>query len=109
MEIKINPNKNNMVHWAFCEAIGEQHEQGAEIIKNAKQDENGFIFDIELKINGVEFNFENIVNSLIENESITIEKEIKERLKDKFYDIINKANECIENIDCVNVELEKNI
>lgn len=108
MEIKVNPNKGNAVNWAFCEVIGEQHEQGAEIIKNAKQDKDNFILDIELKINGVEFNFENIIKSLVEKENEIIDKEVKERLKDEFYDIINKSQDIIENLDYIKTKTEEN-
>lgn len=77
------------------------------MVENAEKDNDGYIFDIELKIDGVEFDFSNVINQLISSQNEIVEKEVKERLKDKFYDIISKSNEIIENLDYINTKVEE--
>lgn len=77
------------------------------MVENAEKDDDGYIFDIELKIDGVEFDFSNVINQLISSQNEIVEKEVKERLKDKFYDIISKSNEIIENLDYINTKIEE--
>lgn len=55
----------------------------------------------------VQYRVYNVVNRLVESQNKIIEKAVKKRLKDKFYDICNKADEIIENLDYINVEVEK--
>lgn len=107
MKVNVNVNEKDNIFWALCEIIGEERNKGADLIANAEQFEKGYVLDFDLKINGIEFNFENVVNRLVESQNKIIEKAVKERLKDKFYDICNKADEIIENLDYINVEVEK--
>lgn len=107
MKIDINVNDKDNLFWALCEIIGEEHDKGADLISNAEHSEGGYILDFDLKINGIPFNFENFVKRLIDSQNKIIEKAVKLELKDKFEDICNKANEIIDNLDYVNIEVEK--
>ncbi len=107
MKVNVNVNDKDNIFWALCEIIGEEREKGTELISNAEQFDNGYVLDFDLKINGIEFNFENIINRLVESQNKIIDKAVKERLKDKFADIYNKANEIMENLDYINVEVEE--
>lgn len=105
MKVKIGTSGN--LFWALCEIIGKDWGKGKELVQNAEKDDDGYIFDIELKIDGVEFDFSNVINQLISSQNEIVEKKVKERLKDKFYDIISKSNEIIENLDYINTKIEE--
>lgn len=105
MKVKIGTSGN--LFWALCEIIGKDWNKGKKVVENAEKDDDGYIFDIELKIDGVEFDFSNVINQLISSQNGVVEKEVKERLKDKFYDIISKSNEIIENLDYINTKVEE--
>ena len=110
MEVKINPNNINDMFYVICRILEQDNSnESATIIKKAfeKGDKDNFIFDIELKINGVDFDFVKFVRKLVEEENQCIKNVVRNELKEKFEDIIQKAENIIENLDCINIDLEK--
>ena len=110
MEVKINPNNTNDMFYIICKILGEDNSnESKNVIEKAfkKGDKDNFIFDIELKINGVDFNFVKFVKRLIEEENQCIKNAVQDELKNNFEDIISKAENIIENLDCINIDLEK--
>lgn len=112
MEVKINPNNTNDMFYIICKILGEDNSnESKNIIEKAfeKGDKDNFIFDIELKINGVDFDFVKFVRRLVEEENQCIKNAVQDELKNNFEDIIQKAENIIENLDCININLEKNL
>lgn len=105
-KVKLDINKNNAVHWAFIEMIGEKDKEFQKIMEQAERYENGFVLNVELKVNGIEFSFENIITQLVKCQNEVIKKAVKEELENKFYEITSRANEIINNLDYINLELE---
>ena len=71
MKVKIGTSGN--LFWALCKIIGEDWDKGKELVENAEKDNDGYIFDIELKIDGVEFDFDSIITGLLERQDEEIE------------------------------------
>ena len=110
MEVKINTNNKNDMFYVICRILEQDNSnESTTIIKKAfeKGDKDNFIFDIELKINGVDFDFVKFVKRLIEEENQCIKNAVQDELKNNFEDIISKAENIIENLDCINIDLEK--
>lgn len=110
MEIKINPNNTNDMYYVICKILGQDNtDESTDIIKKAfeKGNKDNFVFDIELKINGIDFDFVRFVTELIKEENQCIENAVRKELKNNFEGIVQKAENIIENLDCININLEK--
>ena len=104
MKVKIGTSGN--LFWALCKIIGEEWDKGKELVENAEKDDDGYIFDIELKIDGVEFNFDSIITGLLQRQNEEIKRQVQYELEDKFYDIINKAQDIVDDLDEISDELK---
>lgn len=112
MKVKFNPNERNNVHWALCHTLFDEdsnEEKAKKVIDIAHKNKEGdyFIYDIELKINGEEFNFESLINNLLKNENEIIGRAVKRELENQFYDIQNKVNDILENLDYIKIDIDK--
>lgn len=87
MEIKINPNNTNDMYYVICKILGQDNtDESTDIIKKAfeKGNKDNFVFDIELKINGIDFDFVRFVTELIKEENQCIENAVRKELKNNF-------------------------
>lgn len=111
-KIKFNPNEKNRIHWTLCHLLFEDdtdREKVKKVIDMAYKNKEGenFIYEVDLKINGEQFNLENLVNNLVNNYNKVVENAVREKIKEKFYEIENKANDILENLDYLKIEIEK--
>lgn len=97
MNIDITSMENKNVMWAVCHAVNGASET-KQIIKNSKTD-NPKSYDIIFTVNGVELDFEKIINTLVEQYSLQVEKTAKKLLKDRFSSIIDGIDDIQERID----------
>ena len=97
MNIDITSIENKNVMWAVCHAVDGASET-KQIIKNSKTD-NPKSYDIIFTVNGVELDFEKIINALVEQYSLQVEKTAKKLLKDRFSSIIDGIDDIQERID----------
>lgn len=97
MNIDITSIDNKNVMWAVCHAVDGASET-KQIIKNSKTD-NPKSYDIIFTVNGVELDFEKIINTLVEQYSMQVEKTAKKLLKDRFSSIIDDIDDIQERID----------
>ena len=64
MLLKIEPDTH--AWWILMNAIGDEHYKIDEILKNSpKKNGESYIFDIELKVNGVELNFSDATTEML--------------------------------------------
>ena len=97
MNIDITSIDNKNVMWAVCHAVNSISDT-SKITKNSKTD-NPKSYDIIFTVNGVELNFEKIINTLVEQYSMQVEKTAKKLLKDRFSSIIDDIDDIQERID----------
>lgn len=111
-KIKFNPNDRNRIHWTLCHLLFEDDkdtEKVKRVIEKShkmKEGEN-FIYEVDLKINGEQFNLESLVNNLVNNYNKIVADAVRDEIKDKFYDIENKTNEILESLDYLKIEIDK--
>jgi len=97
MNIDITSMENKNVMWAVCHAV-DGDGQTVQIMKNSKTD-NPKSYDIVFTVNGVELDFQKIINSLVEQYNIQVEKSAKKLLKDRFSSIIDDLDDIQERVD----------
>ena len=97
MNIDITSMENKNVMWAVCHAV-DGDGQTTQIMKNSKTD-NPKSYDIVFTVNGVELDFQKIINTLVEQYNIQVEKSAKKLLKDRFSSIIDDLDDIQERID----------
>ena len=97
MNIDITSIENKNVMWAVCHAVNGKSGT-EEIMKNSKTD-NPKSYDIVFTVNGVELDFQKIINTLVEQYSMQVEKTAKKLLKDRFSSIIDDIDDIQERID----------
>ena len=109
MKVELDVNKNDLINFAIVSLL-ESEKEAAPLIQNALNKETGkFEYDIELKINSKEFDFMKIVDRLVNREEENIKKEVRKILTRKFEKINRIADNIIENLEILDVELEDNL
>ena len=97
MLLKIVPDTH--AWWILMNAIGDKHYKIDEILKNSpKKNGESYIFDIELRVNGVELNFSNYITEMLNQMDDYIESKAKRLLKNKCEDLIEKFKENCEEL-----------
>lgn len=98
--IKIEDNNKDNRFIIMAKLLSDR-EDSQEIIDNALKNGNGkeLIFDIDLKINGLEFDFGSFIDKLIDNIDEYVDYRAKELLKNKLVDVDNKVNDILNNLD----------
>ena len=104
--MKFLVSQGSNLYWALLKIVGKEEEKALKVLKNAEKNESGYILNIELKIDGVDFDFDSIITGLLQRQNEEIEKQVQYKLEDKFYDIINKAQDIIDNLDEISDKLE---
>ena len=97
MNIDITSIENKKVMWAVCHAVNDISGT-KEIMKHSKTD-NPKSYDIVFTVNGVELDFQKVINTLIEQYNMQVEKSAKKLLKDRFSSIIDDIDDIQERID----------
>lgn len=111
-KIKFNPNERNRIHWTLCNLLFEDDkdtEKVKKVMDIAKENREGdnFIYEVDLKINGEQFNLESLVNNLVNNYNRIVENAVKEKIKENFYEIESKTNDILENLDYLKIKIEE--
>ena len=92
MLLKIKPDTHEW--WMLMNAMGEDYEKVSKIIKNSPTKEKGsYEFDIELKVNGIELNFNEVIKDVFSHIDDYIESKAKNLLKDKCESLIESFKE----------------
>lgn len=108
MKVELDAYKNDLINFAINTLITE--ENCSSLIEEALNKETGkFDFDIELKINGQEFDFMKILDRLVNRQSEIVEKEVKKILIEKFYNIQKMTDNIIENLEILDIDIEKRV
>lgn len=97
MNIDITSMENKNVMWAVCHAIELQTQMG-ELLKNSTTD-NPKSYDIVFTVNGVELDFQKMINTLVEQYNMQVEKSAKNLLKNRFSSIIDDLDDIQERVD----------
>lgn len=107
VKVNIDNDKNINVYKAIFFAISRNNQNGIDMLDDAvRNNKDGIVnFDIEFKVNGVELDFGLFMDNLINKENVLMEKEVREVLKDKFIDIVNKANTIIDDLDYIDLKI----
>lgn len=103
--MKFLVSQGSNLYWALLKIVGEE-EKALKVLENAEKSESGYILNIELKIDGVDFNFNSIMTGLFQRQNEEIERQVQYKLEDKFYDIINKARDIIDDLDEISDKLK---
>lgn len=104
--MKFLVSQGSNLYWALCKIVGGEEKKAIKVLENAEKNENGYILNIELKIDGVDFNFDSIMTGLFQRQNAEIERQVQYKLEDKFYDIINKARDIIDDLDEISDKLK---
>ncbi len=104
--MKFEVSRGNDLFWALCKIVGKEEEKALKVLENAEKNENGYIFNIELKIDGVDFNFGSIITGLLQRQDEEVKRQVQNVLESKFLDIVNQANEIIEDLDGISETLD---
>ena len=106
MKVELDANRNDLINFAIYTLL-EDEKEAAPLIQNALNKETGkFEYDIELKINGKEFNFIKILDRIVNQENEIIEEEVKKFLINKFENIRNITDNIIENLKILDLDIE---
>ena len=97
MNIDITSMENKNVMWAVCHAVDSASNTN-KIMKNSKTD-NPKSYDIVFTVNGVELDFQKMINTLVEQYNMQVEKSAKMLLKNRFSSIIDDLDDIQERID----------
>jgi hypothetical protein len=99
--MKINLMNNEYTRWAFLEAIGSEHDLILDITKDFGKREDNSEFDVEFKVNGIELNFQNVIQRMIDIYDEQVEKTAKSLLTDKVTEIMNRLTEIDNSLEYV--------
>ena len=107
-KIKVKDNMEDTMFLVITKLLSNRKDS-AKIIENALKNGKGkeLVFDIDLKINGREFDFEQFMNELISREDEIVEKRVKEILEDKFIDINNKVNDILDDLNYISININE--
>lgn len=107
-KIKVKDNMEDTMFLVITKLLNNRKDS-AKIIENALKNGKGkeLVFDIDLKINGREFDFEQFMNELISREDEIVEKRVKEILEDKFIDINNKVNDILDDLNYISININE--
>ena len=97
MNIDITSMENKNVMWAVCHAMNGNDEI-TKILTNSKT-EHPKSYDVVFTVNGVELDFQKVINTLIEQYSMQVEKTAKMLLKNRFSSVIDDLDDIQERID----------
>ena len=100
---------NSQLMKAISIILGQKDNSGEIIEKAFNKETNQFNFNVDFKINGEEYDFKNFLSTLIGRLDIAIEREAKQLLQDKVYKISNLLDKIEDNIDDLNLEVEKEL
>ena len=96
--MQIDITKNNVVLWAFCEAIKKEREL-IKTVQDNSSTENPKSYDVVFTVNGVELNFERVLNQLLSCYNKDVEEKAKKLLTKKYEDLILEMEEITERIN----------
>ena len=100
MNIDITSMENKNVMWAVCHAVENPLDDITKIQNNSKtKHPYPKSYDIVFTVNGVELDFQKIINTLVEQYNIQVEKSAKKLLKDRFSSIIDDLDDIQERVD----------
>lgn len=109
MKVELDVYKNDLINFAI-NTLTTGEENCSSLIKEALNEETGnFDFDIELKINGQEFDFMKILDRLVNRQNEIVEKEVKKVLIEKFYNIQKMTDNIIENLEILDIDIEERV
>jgi hypothetical protein len=97
MNIDIASIENKNVMWAICHAMNGNDEI-TKILNNSKTT-HPKSYDVVFTVNGVELDFQKMINALVEQYSLQVEKTAKKLLKDRFSSIIDGIDDIQERIE----------
>lgn len=97
MNIDITSMENKNVMWAVCHAVNGTSE--TELIQKNSKTDNPKSYDIIFTVNGVELDFQKMINTLVEQYNMQVEKSAKKLLKDRFSSIIDDLDDIQERVD----------
>ena len=98
---KVNLTANEFALMCVCECIGEDWDKTQKIVD---AEDNGY--EIELKVNGVELDFMEVMRLLHDNYEHMVEEKAKGIVKDQFEEIHQKAIDIIENLDYIKIKTD---
>lgn len=109
MKVELDSGKYELINFAINTLIADEKNY-TDFIKNAFNEKTKkFDFDIELKINGKEFDFMKLLQRIVDSEDEIIEKQVKKVLIEKFENIQNVTNNIIENLEILDIDIEKKL
>lgn len=82
----VDLDKEKLVMWAVCTAIGSQHEL---IDKIEKVEGEGILRDVKFIVGGVELNFLNVIEDINKNIDRMLNKKAKKLIEQKFDNLID--------------------
>lgn len=88
MKIKIEHHTN--MFWVLCHSFEIEDEAKTDAIFSNKE---SMIFDVEFKVNGVEFDFQKVCDTLIVQYRKYVDDEVKRIYQNKLDVVINKLND----------------
>ena len=96
--MQIDITKNNVVLWAFCEAIKKEREL-IKTVQDNSSTENPKSYDVVFTVNGVELNFERVLNQLLSCYNKDVEKKATKLLTKKYEVLVSELEEITEHIN----------
>lgn len=96
--MQIDITKNNVVLWAFCEAIGKERNL-IKTVQDNSSTENPKSYDVVFTVNGVELDFERVLNQLLSCYNKDVENKAKKLLTQKYENLISEMEEITDRIN----------
>lgn len=95
--MKIEITKNQRVLWAICEAM--KCDDMIDIIHQNSETDNPKSYDIIFTVNGVELDFQRVINRLMDCYQNEVTTKAQQLLLDKYEDLISEIDDIKERID----------
>ena len=111
MKVELEAGKNKIINYIINTLLFSENElDSAKFLTNTLNKETRkFDFDIKFKINGKDFDFMTLIKRIIDEEDEIIAKKVKEILVEKFEKIQTVANNIIENLEILDIDIENKV
>ena len=95
--MKIDITRNREVLWVVCEAM--EHDDVIDVIHQNSETDNPKSYDVIFTVNGVELDFQRIINRLMNCYQKEVEAKAQQLLIDKYEDLISEIDDIKERIE----------
>lgn len=106
--MKLNVLENENVKLAFLSAIGEDYKLIEKVVANKKSEDNNE-YEVEFKVNGVELNFQNFIDKLVDSYDECTKGDARRFVMNEMQDNIDdRINNAIDSLQDAVSEIREN-